>query len=162
MDGINSNNRNNKVIDEISDKNIDTNNTNIDSDSNKKNNNTDNTYNTEDNTNDNMRSEILPLEETTLNVCSKTERCEILPSEEDTGIVESNNHNSRNIESNPEDHNVQQGRKRLGGYNLKTEFPLLPSDLCSYCKLLIREFVELPCEHAFCKSCLEDLEMELG
>ena len=44
------------------------------------------------------------------------------------------------------------------GYAFETKYPAVRSDQCPLCKCLIRQVVELPCDHGFCQECLQDLE----
>ena len=46
--------------------------------------------------------------------------------------------------------------ERCGGYDFDTKESNVYE--CPICKKIIREFTELPCSHATCKSCLENWE----
>ena len=46
-----------------------------------------------------------------------------------------------------------------GGYDFETKSTTLYE--CPICKKIIRQFTELPCEHFYCRTCLETWEREL-
>ena len=48
--------------------------------------------------------------------------------------------------------------EQCGGYDFDTKENNLYE--CPICKKIIRQFTELPCEHATCKSCIENWEIK--
>ena len=49
--------------------------------------------------------------------------------------------------------------EQCGGYDFDTKEDNRYYE-CPICKKIIRQFTELPCEHATCKSCIESWEVK--
>ena len=54
---------------------------------------------------------------------------------------------------------LQDMAEQCGGYDFETKEKNLNYE-CPICKKIIRQFTELPCEHATCKSCIKSWEVK--
>ena len=55
-------------------------------------------------------------------------------------------------------HKLQDMAEQCGGYDFETKENIHYE--CPICKKIIRQFTELPCEHATCKSCIDSWELK--